>query len=165
MILVYLGGTTIMVTIKEMCVVENVAKAGYNIGCVQTIPPKILGWISDNTICTNGRNMPMSSASSMLIATVIPIIAGYDITKIDGEKHEITVLVPSLAVKMDDGTWNLYSNVVITLEVKYDKNKDKYTNVDVITQTFNMKMMTKSTDIMTGLDLFDLFSAFDGRVM
>jgi hypothetical protein len=40
-----------MVTIKEMRVVENVAKADYDIGYVQSIPPEILGWISDSTIC------------------------------------------------------------------------------------------------------------------
>jgi hypothetical protein len=97
----------------------------------------------------------MASASPMLIATVMPIIAGYDIAKNTTEKHEIPILVSSLAVKQDDGSWNLYSNVVIIFELEFDKWGDS------ITRTVNMKMMTKSTNIMTGLDLFDLFSAFD----
>lgn len=154
-----------MVIIKEMSVVEKIDKIGSYIGYIQSIPPKILGWISDNTICKYDRSFPLASATSMIISTVMPIISTYDDSKTITEKHEIPALIPSLAVKTDDGTWNLYSNVVIIFEVKYDKAKDNHTDTDIITQTFNMKMVTKSNDIKTGLSLFDLFSAFDGRVM
>lgn len=144
-----------MVTIKEMCVVEKIAKAGY-MGYVQSIPPKILGWILDNTICKNDHNMPALNIGPTLIATAMPIIAGYDVDRISTEKHEIPILIPSLAVKQDDGTWNLYTNVAIIFEVKYDKDDN-----DFITQTFNMKMVSESNDIKTSLSFFDLFSAFD----
>lgn len=147
-----------MVIIKEMSVIEKITNAAY---CMQPIPSKIVSWAMENTIYKPGDlNMPTTNIATMLFGAVMPATAGEYIDKISTEKHEIPVLVSSLAVKQDDGSWNLYSDVVIIFELKFDKGKDG------ITRTVNMKMMTKSTDdIMTGLDLFDLFSAFDGRVM
>jgi len=144
-----------MVTIKEMQVVEKNTKTGY-IGYMQPIlPTKILGWISDNTLCKSSNGMPAVNAVPMVIATAMPF-TGHDGGDISMEKHEIPVLVPSLAVKQDDGTWNVYTNVVFTFEVKYDKGDN-----DSITETCNMKIMSKSNCIKTSLTLFDLFSAFD----
>ncbi len=144
-----------MVTIKEMCVVEKIANAGYYL---QPIPQKIVSWTLENTIYkSDNSNIPAFNAAAMFLGAVMPATAtaGEYINNISTGKHEIPVLVSSLAVKMDDGTWNLYSNVAIIFEVKYDKDKDD------VTRTFNMKMMTKSNDIKTGLNLFDLFSVFN----
>lgn len=154
----YLGGT-IMAIIKEMCVVENVNTSGFMSYSQQSVPSKIVGWILENTICKNDHNLPIVNIGPMLIGTVMPIVAGYDINNITTEKREIPILVPSLAVKQDDGTWNLYSNVVIMFEVKYDKCVEGIENV--VARTFNMKIMSQSNDIKTGLNLFDLFSVFD----
>ena len=145
-----------MVIIKEMCVVENVNTSGFMSYSQQSVPSKIVGWILENTICKNDNNSPIINVGPMLIGTVMPIVTGYDINNITTEKREIPILVPSLAVKQDDGTWNLYSNVVIMFEVKYDKGAE-----NVVTRTFNMKIMTQSNGVKSGLTLFDLFSAFN----
>jgi len=146
-----------MVTIKEMCVVEKVPRSGC-FSYVQSIPPKILDWISDsdNIIFKNSGNMPILNIGPMFVTVVTPIMAGYDVNK-NSENHEIPLFVPSLAVKQDDGKWNLYTDCMIIFEVKYDKDDDGF-----VTRSFNMKITSKSNSIKTYFSRFEVFFlAFD----